>query len=329
MQFTNNYSEAPIVIFGGAGYIGSVLVRRLISEGFRVRVFDNFLFGQDSLSGFSPDQLELVEGDLCDTKAVSFATVGAETVVLLAAIVGHRIRDPGMRRRTIRDINLLGSSVVLDAAIEHGASRFIFASTDSVYGVQSGIMFETGTPEPVSLYSRLKLRMEERVMNAKRRDFHPTALRIATCHGLSSRMRFDLVANSIVRDAVCRKKVQVLSGDQVRPLVHVEDVSQALVRCIRAHVNLVSGEIFNVGSEDQNVSVNQMVNYIQSLEPDVQVEFEDGEPDLLDYYSSWSKIKKVLDYEPLWTLEDSMKQLHEQFKNGRFEDPYSLRFQSA
>lgn len=319
--------DSLVTVFGGAGYIGSHLTRFLLEEGYPVRIFDNFLFGRDGVEGLESPNVEIIEGDLTDTKAVSAAVEGAETVVLLAAIVGHRIAD--IKWLNTRDVNLLASSVVLDAAIEHGVSRFLFASTNSVYGVQSGVMYETTIPQPVSLYSRLKLRMEERVMNAKRRSFHPTALRIATCHGWAPRMRFDLVANGLVRDAVMNKHITIDCGEQCRSLIHVEDCARAFVACIKAHVNLVSGEVFNVGARDQNVQIVALANLVKSLIPDAHIVIRDGEPDLVDYHLSCSRIEKILDFTPRWTIEKSVEQMRDVLRSGAFSDPYHIRFHNT
>lgn len=320
-------AESIVTIFGGAGYIGSHLTRHLLAEGFTVRVFDNFLFGSEGLEGIRSPRLQIIEGDMTDIKSVSFAIRGAETVVLLAAIVGHRVED--VKWINTRSINLLASSVVLDASIEHGVDRFIFASTNSVYGVQSGVMYETTIPEPVSLYSRLKLRMEERVINSKRRSFHPTALRIATLHGYSPRMRFDLVANALVRDAVCKKELRIESGEQYRALLHVEDCARAFVSCIKAHVNLVSGEVFNVGAKDQNVQITHLANIVKTLVPETNVTFTEAEPDLIDYHLSCSRIEKILDFQPRWTIEKSLEQIRDMILAGRFRDPYSLKYHNT
>jgi len=322
-----NYSNELIVVIGGAGYIGSSLVRQLLAEGYRVRVFDNFSYGYDGIANLKHPSIEIIEGDICDTYAVSSATANADTVILLAAIVGHRIED--IVHSELREINFLASSVVLDAAIEHGAHRFLFASTDSVYGIQSGVLYETGTPEPLSTYSRLKLRMEERVIGARRKKLHPTALRIATCYGFSPRMRFDLVANSLIRDAVCKKEIHVESGEQWRALAHVDDVARAFVCCLKAHVNLVSGEIFNVGSHNQNLQINQLVNMVKTLVPETKIIFHEGEADLVDYHLSCSKIEKILDFSPRWTIEKSMAQLQAMLVEGAFGDPYCLKYQNT
>jgi len=320
-------NDALIVIFGGAGYIGSILTRRLLLDGYRVRVVDNLLYSRIGLEGLPTNNLEVVQADICNTGEVSAACYGADVVVLLSAIVGRRVAD--IRLTNMREVNLLASSVVLDAAIEHGANRFIFASSDSVYGVQSGVMYETATPEPVSLYSRLKLRLEERVITAKRGSFHPTALRIATCHGYSPRMRFDLLANSLIRDAVCKKKIVIESGEQCRALVHVDDVASAFIEVIEAHSTLISGEVFNVGANDQNLQIKQVANLVKELVPDTEVDFIDGPADLTDYHLSCTKLSKVLSCTAKWSLKESLKQVRDLILENRFQDPYSFIFRNT
>ena len=159
-----------VTVIGGAGYLGALVVKKLIEEDYQVRVYDSFQGGRTSFDNLDSDSLEIIEGDVCNIKSLSQAIAGADAVIMLAAMVGRRVDD--FQPEFMREVNLLATSVALDASIEHGVSRFIFSSTDSIYGVQSGVMYETGTPAPVSLYSRLKLRMEELVIRSKKRDFH-------------------------------------------------------------------------------------------------------------------------------------------------------------
>lgn len=320
-------SEPLVTVFGGAGYIGSHLVRLLLAEGYRVRVFDCFLFGDDGVRDINSPRLELIQGDICDTNAVYSATRGSDVVILLAAIVGHRIRD--VKWTNTRSINFLASTVVLDAAVELGASKFIFASTNSVYGTQSGVMYETAIPQPVSLYARLKLRMEERVIKSKRSSFHPTVLRVATCHGFSPRMRFDLVANTLIRDAVCNKEIHIENGEQSRSLIHVEDAARAFLHCVNAHINLISGEIFNVGAGEQNLQVNQLANLVKTLVPETTIHFLESEADLTEYRLSCSKIEKVLDFAPQWGIEESLAEVRDRLNENYFADPFSLKYHNT
>ncbi len=321
--------DAPlVVVFGGAGYIGSCLSRQLLNEGFRVRVFDNFLYGDDGVQNLESPNFEVIEEDICNTRAVSTATIGADAVILLAAIVGHRSREN--QWNTTRDINFLASTVVLDAAIEHGIERFVFASTESVYGVQKGLMYETGTPEPVSLYSRLKLRMEERVMSEKTRFFHPTSLRISNCYGLAPRMRFDLIANGLVRDAVSRGKIAIDSGEDSRSFLDVEDAARACILCLKAHENLVSGEIFNVGNAEQTYTFGHICNIVGELCPNIEAVIGDNEEEILtDYTLSCSKIEKILDFKPQNNLVMRLAEIRDALESGVFSDAYSLKYSNT
>lgn len=316
-----------IVVFGGAGYIGSVLVPMLLEAGHKVRIFDNFLFGKDGIAKLSSPNLEIIEADICDVRAVSSAISGADSVVLLSAIVGHRVEDNGCK--DTRTVNFLGSTVVLDAAVEHGVSKFIFASTNSVYGLQSGVMYETGIPGPVSLYSRLKLRMEERIINARSRWFHPVSLRIATCHGYAPRMRFDLVLNGMVRDAICKQMITVDSPEKMRSLVHVKDAALSIIACLNAHPNMISGEVFNVGNTEQNMQLNQLANKVKAIVSDTQIRMFDKEPDLITYRLSCSKMEKLLGVKASITLEESIEEMKAHFDKGEFADPYSYRYSNT
>ncbi len=319
----SQHREPLVVVFGGAGYIGSWVVRQLLESGYRVRAYDSFLFGDSGICDIKHENLQIIEADITDTVAVSRAMIGAECVILLAALVGKRFDD--IPKTRFREVNFLASSVVLDAAIEHGIDRFIFTSTDSVYGAQTGVMYETAIPEPITLYSRLKLRMERRVIRKKSRYFHPTALRISTCYGYSPRMRFDIAPNALIRDAICNGKIVVNSQNSCRAFIHVRDAANAIISCVKAHVNLISGEIFNVGSKDQNLTFKQIAGIASIMCPWIEVEFKDLEADLTDYRLSCSKISRLLDFSPQWNFEQSIAELKSMITEGKFGDPWDLR----
>ena len=268
--------------------------------------------------------MEIIRDDISNVKAISNACEGVGAVVLLAAIVGRRLNET--QRETMRDINLLASSVAVDAAIEHGVNRFIFTSSDVVYGTSTGVIYETAVPEPHTLYSRLKLRMEERILNAKHRDFHPTILRIGSCYGYSPRMRFDLPANQILRDAAAKKEVTLPSGDERRAFVHVRDAARAIELCLSAHLNLVSGEVFNVSGEGQSLSMQDIANQVSSLVPEASITTAGKAAGLGDYKLSNSKIVKLLDFTTEETIHDGLKEVLEAIQSGKIVDPYSLQF---
>lgn len=325
---TSNENLEHIVVFGGAGYIGCPLVKLLLNEGYRVTVFDNFQFGSEGIFKLKHPNLKIIEGTICDTIAVSAVVKNSDAVVLLSSLVGHRVRE--VPSGTMRAVNFLASTVVLDAAIEHGVPRFIYASTNSIYGARSGLFYETTIPNPVTLYARLKLRMEERIISEKKKGvFHPTALRIGTCHGLSPRMRFDLVINSMVRDAVINKEINIIGGEQMRAFIHVNDVAEAFLKCLRAHENTISGEVFNVSNNEQNLSINQLANIIKRIIPEIKVNVLPGEPDLTGYRLSTKKIEQALSYTAKTPIEESIESIKGALLEGTFKDTYSLLYNNT
>ena len=323
--------EPKILIIGGAGYIGSILTELLLKDGYSVRVFDNFLFGGVGLDeikkGKFGEKLEIIKDDICNLKALSKACEGVDSVVLLAAIVGRRLDE--VQRSTMRDINLLASYSAVDAAIEHGVERFIFASSDNVYGTASGLVYETQIPEPHTLYSRLKLRMEERILNSKRKYFHPSILRIGSCYGFSKRMRFDLPANQLLRDAAIKKEAYLPSAKESRAFIHVKDAASAIKLSLTSHINLVTGDIFNVCTEAENFNMGQVAEKVAKIVPEANIKIGSEKPGLEQYKLSCSKISKVLDYAPKYSMLDGLGELAEIIndpKNKYIADPYSLQF---
>lgn len=321
-----------IVIFGGAGYIGSVLTKKLLDLGYKVRVFDNFLFGDEGIkychSSQNEKNLEVINGTICDTNAVASAINGADTLVLLSAIAGHNRAD--IKWFNTRNVNFYASSVVLDAAEDHGVSRFIFASSATVYGNQNGIIYETTQADPQSLYSRLKLRMEERVIHANKRDFRTCSLRIGQCYGFSPRMRFDLLANSLVRDAIVRQKVQIPDQHHWKSFIHVNDTADAFVKVIEAHENNISGEIFNVTAKDQNIQISEIAEYLQAIVPEGEFSNIDTiEEKPIKTIISSSKIEKTLNFNPQHSIREGLSEIRNLLIEGYFEDPYNMKFQNG
>lgn len=312
-----------VTVFGGAGYLGSHLVRQLIAEGYFVRLFDNFLYGAESVQDLEGESCEVIEADMCSVKAASEACVGADAVILLAAIAGRRTAES--IRKTSRDINLLASSVVVDAAIEQGVERFIFSSSDNVYGNASGLVYETAIPEPDNIYARLKLRMEERIINAKKRDFHPCVLRIGSCYGLSPRMRFDMIANKLILDAHHKNEIHIESPEDRRAFIHVSDAAMAILACLKAHVNLISGEVFNTANSAENYSLREVASLLVKRRPELKVQFEDQESKLGSYKLSITKLEKLLDFKPSLSLESSIEELWDRLDENFLDDPYSLQ----
>ena len=249
--------ERPILVTGGAGYIGSHLTRKLLGEGHRVRVLDNFTFGKRGLEELAGHpRLELVEGDISNIRDVTASVKDAGAVIALAAIVG----DPacGLNAEETLNLNYESTKVLVEACDFYGVDRLVFASSCSVYGASDeGLLTETSSLNPVSLYARTRIMSEDVILDRCGR-VTPVILRLATVFGLSPRMRFDLVVNTLTVRAVTDGRFQIFGGDQWRPFVHCQDAAEAFLRAATAPKERVDREVFNVGTEGMNYTIAEV-----------------------------------------------------------------------
>jgi len=325
---TLNTSDQRIVVFGGAGYLGSVLTGQLLEEGFMVEVFDSLRFGDGPLSRFSAHPgFKLTKGDIRHIDEVSACIKDAYGVVLLASLVGEPACDKDTKETV--DINYLASKSVVEICRYYEIERFIFASTDSAYGIQEGIMYEDSPMNPISLYGQLKVQVEREIMSLATETFQPSILRMATIYGLSPRMRFDLVVNVLTLHAFVNEKITIHGGAQWRPLVHVADAAKAYVMCLQAPIDVVGGEVFNVGSNEQNFQIGQIGDQIKSVFHEINVETVPQTPDLRDYYVNFDKITNALGYKVQRTVVDGIREIYSAFDSGEIRDHTDTRYYNA
>ncbi|MBU2547891.1 MAG: NAD-dependent epimerase/dehydratase family protein [Proteobacteria bacterium] len=317
-----------VLVMGGAGYIGSILTRMLVERGYETTVFDRLLFGSEPLADLerSPN-FRLIRGDLRDVAEVSAAVEGQDAVVLLAALVGEPAcnRDP---RETV-DVNWLGTKTVIDACRYYHVPRLLFASTDSCYGIQEGILYEDSPLNPISLYAELKRDVENELLAAGGNGFSPTILRLATVYGLSPRMRFDLIINILTMHAVLHNKIRIFGGKQWRPLVHVADVARGFLAVLEADPERVKGQVFNIGSNEQNYQIGVLGELVRSYLPGVEVETIDQPPDLRDYHVNFDKAGRVLGFRVDYTVGDAVGEIETALRSGAIQDPTGPRFRNA
>ena len=215
-----------IVVTGGAGYVGSHLTRKLLARGFKVRVLDSFVYGDRGLSEVHdhPD-LELITGDICNTRDLARALKGSRGVIALAAVVGDAACDLYPERSMA--INYDSTQKTLAACQEAGVRRLVFASSCSVYGANGNdLLYEESHLNPVSLYARTRL-MSEELLLRKAGGVEIAILRLATVCGVSPRMRFDLMVNTMTACAVVQRAIRVSGANQWRPHLHVQDAAEA------------------------------------------------------------------------------------------------------
>jgi nucleoside-diphosphate-sugar epimerase len=314
-----------VLVIGGAGYIGSVLCRQLLHQGYSVRVLDALLYGKESIAELlNHPRFSLIEGDSRDVGAVFQAILDMDAVVHLGELVG----DPAcaLDEKLTMEINLAATRMIAEAARGYGIKRFVYASSCSVYGAGSEILDERSTLHPVSLYARSKISSEQALLALNSRDFHPVILRFATVYGLSPRPRFDLVINLLTAKAVRDGEVTIFGGDQWRPFVHVADVAQAIIRCLEAPLDSVKAQVFNVGSDAQNYTITQVGELIHGLIPEARLVNRGDDRDRRDYHVSFAKIRTELRFLPRYTVEDGVHEIAAALRDGSIRDYRDNRY---
>ena len=297
-----------ILVVGGAGYIGSALVEALLKLDLKVSVLDAMHFGEETLSRVAGHpNLTLIREDFRHIEALTRAMSGVGSVIHLGGLVGDPACavDPDL---TV-DINVTATKLVGEIAKARGVRRFIFASSCSVYGACDEIVDERAHFNPQSLYARSKVASEAVLGALNSSEFAVTCLRFATIYGISGRTRFDLVVNLLCAKAVRDGVITVFGADQWRPFVHVEDVGRAIIKTLQAPIDLVAGEVFNVGDDAQNYTLGDVAELINRQVPEAKIVSDDTFVDRRNYRVSFCKIRSRLSFEPAWTLQRGIAQV--------------------
>lgn len=308
-----------VLVTGGAGYVGSVLVPKLLEAGYGVAVLDLFLYGEDVLDAVADDpKLRLVRGDLRHGPSVEAALAGCDAVIHLACISNDPSfeLDPALGK----SINLDAFRPLVRAAKRAGVRRFIYASSSSVYGIKEGVAVTEDLPlEPLTDYSRFKAACERILDEERSPGFITLTLRPATVCGFSPRQRLDLVVNILTNHAVNTGRIKVFGGDQLRPNLHIEDMADLYLRCLAAPDEQIDGRIWNAGYE--NHTVRRLAETVREVV---------GGPIALDvvptddnrsYHVSSERIRREFGFVPQHTIAEAVADLDRGFKDGRLPDP--------
>jgi nucleoside-diphosphate-sugar epimerase len=309
---------------GGAGYVGNVLVRRLLAAGHRVRILDRLIFDHGTaLAGIFEDPgLSFVRGDLRDGRALDEALEGVTDAVLLAGLVGDPVcsKYPDLAR----SVNGTGMRAAYDRLAAQGLDRFVFTSTCSNYGLRETTEPATEESElaPLSLYAESKVEFEQHVLGrGAETGLCPTILRIATAYGLSQRMRFDLTISEFTRTLTIGDELIVYDADTWRPYCHVDDISTAIMTVLSSPEDAVRGEVFNVGHSDENYTKRMVVDAVQEhLGGRGRVSFVEGGKDARNYRVSFERIRERLGFEPRHRVPEAIGRLIAAIEAGAFDD---------
>jgi nucleoside-diphosphate-sugar epimerase len=312
-----------VLVIGGSGYVGSVLVSRLLQAGAFVTVLDQLVYH----NGFALQHLlddarvHLIRGDLRDERTIERATAGVDDVVLLASLVGDPIcsKYPDLARQ----VNADGAKRIIDRLDELGVKRLVFTSTCSNYGIHDGARAadEESELNPQSLYARTKIEVEEHLLaSAATAKSVNTVLRIATAYGMSPRMRFDLTVSQFAWELAANDELLVYDADTWRPYCHTHDISRAIMAVLTAPAASVRGEIFNVGDNSQQFTKRMIVEEVQKYRPDVRVEYREGATDPRNYRVSFDKIAERLNFRVERNVQDYIGALVAAVDAGVFAD---------
>jgi len=310
-----------IFITGGAGYVGSKLVPKLLELGYEVTVLDLMIYGENVLDDHK--KLKKIKGDIRNKGLLKEIISGHDIVIHLACISN----DPSFELNPSlgKSINFDAFEPLVKISLENKVSRFIYASSSSVYGIKKEKnVTEDMRLEPLTDYSKFKADCEKILNSYKSEDFITTTIRPSTVCGYAKRQRLDLVVNILTNHAYHNREIKVFGGDQLRPNVHINDMVNSYLVLLDAPSKKINGEIFNVGFKNQ--TVNELANDVKEvIGGDVKI-IKTSSDDNRSYHVSSEKIKQVLSFETKYTVKDAVLELKDEFEKksliNTFEDEF-------
>lgn len=308
-----------VLITGGAGYVGSVLVPKLLNRGYKVKVLDLYIYGDDVLSSVKNDpNLTEIKGDIRDVCLLERELPGTDVVIHLACISN----DPSfeLNPELGKSINYDAFIPLVDISKKNNVKRFIYASSSSVYGIKDEEnVTEDLQLEPLTDYSKYKAMCEEYLQKAKKPGFVTLTIRPSTVCGYSPRLRLDLTVNILTNHAYNNKVIKVFGGEQKRPNLHIEDMTDLYVKTLEYPSELIDGKIFNVGYDNMKVKdIAKLVDKIVSKELGSKLDIVTlTTDDNRSYHVSSEKIKKELGFEARRSVEMAIKDLCTAFVAGK------------
>ena len=301
-----------VFITGGAGYVGSALVPKLLDDGYRIIVYDLFLYG-DHLPNHP--NLKKIKGDIRDRDKLISAAKKSDAFIHLACISNDPSFD--LDPKLGKSINFDAFSNVIDAAKIGGVKRFILASSTSQYGVKDPKtqVTEEATPEPITDYARFKMECENFLMKSDLKEMEYVFVRPATICGYAPRLRLDLSVNILTINALVNKKIKIFGGSQLRPTLNIKDMARVYELMLTAPGEKIHKQAFNVGY--QNKSIMELAKLVKNTLGSKEITFEiTPTDDLRSYHINTDKIKKVLGFEPKFSIEDAIKSIAEAYSKG-------------
>ena len=314
-----------VLVTGGAGYVGNVMVPQLLNKGYNVTVYDVLYFGKSTLPLSHPN-LTVIEGDIRDIALFEKSVQGMDAVLHLACISN----DPSFEldEELSKTVNFDCFEPLVIAAKNAGVKRFVYCSSSSVYGVSDAPEVTEETPlVPLTLYNKYKGLCEPFLFKHMSDDFTCVTIRPATVCGYSPRTRLDLSVNILTNHAVNKGAITVFGGNQKRPNLHINDMSDLYELLLEVPSEKIQGQTFNAGH--QNFTISEIAQMVKEV---VEQEYPEREPlqikttesnDNRSYHISSEKIKRVLGFEAKRTIQDAVRDLCHAFKAGKLPNSFT------
>lgn len=323
----SNYKDKTILVTGGAGYIGTHITEMLLKEGYNIRIFDQFIFGENAISDLKKNKnLTIIKGEIGEWQKLRESLNGVYAVIHLAGLVG----DPAciVNKELTIQMNIASTRIVKELSKDAKVPRFIFSSSCSVYGASDELMSEESKLNAVSLYAQTKIDSEKEILSDNSKDFHPTILRFATVFGDSRRQRFDLVANLFVAQAYNDGVITVTGSSQWRPFIHPQDIARAIVKVLEKPEKEVSKQVINVGDDNLNITIGNLALLVASIvkkdkngKP-IEIIIDDDVSDIRNYRVSFKKIRKILGFKATVDFKKGLEEIYYNFKKGKYKRNY-------
>lgn len=304
-----------VLITGGAGYVGAVLVPKLLKKGYRVKVLDLFLYGEDVFDEVeNSSSLIQIKGDIRDKALLDKSLEGVDAVIHLACISN----DPSyeLNPNLGKSINYDAFGPLVDISKKKGVNRFIYASSSSVYGIKDEEkVTEDLCLEPLTDYSKYKAKCEEILLKNASDDYIVTIIRPSTVCGYSPRLRLDLTVNILTNHAVNNNLITVFGGEQKRPNIHIEDMTDLYLFLLDQPDHKIQKKIYNAGY--QNYKVMEIAEIVSdALGGDIPVKVTETN-DNRSYHVSSEKIEKELGFRARHTVAQAVQDLKQAFDTNQ------------
>ena len=306
-----------IFVTGGAGYVGAVLVPRLLELDYRITVLDLMLYGKDVLPVH--DHLNVINGDIRNEKLLKANLAGHDAVIHLACISN----DPSFELdpELGKSINLDSFRPLVEISRASGVGRFVYASSSSVYGIKKEKdVHEDMSLEPLTDYSRFKADCEQILLEYQSSNFTTVIIRPATVCGYSPRQRLDVVVNILTNLAYHKREITVFGGEQLRPNIHIADMAESYIKVLEADKEKVAGKIYNVGYENQ--SVQELAEIVREVIGEDITLIATPTDDNRSYHISSERIRHELAFEAKRTIREAVEDLRDALNGGKL--PNSL-----